>query len=164
MEVGLARSGAEPAVSLGDLIEVRHRRPMKFKALGATGIVVPAIGQGTMGIGGRFERDVSSDAECIRLLRLGVDLGLTLIDTAEVYGEGHAEELAGVALRGLRDRVVVATKFSPEHSTYEGVIRAAEGSLRRLQTDYIDLYQAHWPNPRVPIEDTMRAMEKLVDD
>jgi aryl-alcohol dehydrogenase-like predicted oxidoreductase len=137
---------------------------MKFKALGATGISVPAIGQGTMGIGGRFERDASSDAECIRLLRLGVDLGLTLIDTAEVYGEGHAEELVGVALRGLRDRGVVATKFSPEHSTYEGVIRAAEGSLRRLMTDYIDLYQVHWPNPQVPIEDTMRAMEKLVDD
>lgn len=117
-----------------------------------------------MGIGGRFERDVSSDAECIRLLRLGVDLGLTLIDTAEVYGEGHAEELAGVALRGLRDRVVVATKFSPEHSTYEGVLRSAEGSLRRLKTDYIDLYQVHWPNPRVPIEDTMRAMDTLVDD
>jgi aryl-alcohol dehydrogenase-like predicted oxidoreductase len=137
---------------------------MRFKALGATGILVPAIGQGTMGIGGRFERDVSSDTECIRLLRLGVDLGLTLIDTAEVYGEGHTEELVGVALRGLRDRVMVATKFSPEHSTYEGVIRAAEGSLRRLKTDYIDLYQTHWPNPRVPIENTMRAMEKLVDD
>ncbi|MBI5572107.1 MAG: aldo/keto reductase [Desulfomonile tiedjei] len=134
---------------------------MRFKTLGATGISVPAIGQGT---GGEFAADRSRHAEYVRLLRLGVDLGMSLIDTAEVYAGGYSEELVGEAVRGIRDRVFIATKFSPENSTYDGVLRAAEGSLRRLKTDYIDLYQAHWSNPRVPIEETAKALDRLVED
>jgi aryl-alcohol dehydrogenase-like predicted oxidoreductase len=150
-----------PAGSIGGLIEARQRRPMKFKTLGTTGILVPAIGQGT---GGEFATDRSRHADYVRLLRLGVDLGMSLIDTAEVYGGGYSEELVGEAVRGIRDCVFIATKFSPENSTYNGVLRAAEGSLRRLKTDYIDLYQAHWSNPRVPIEETARALDRLVEE
>lgn len=117
-----------------------------------------------MGIGGLFFREELDDREHIRLLQLGIELGMTLIDTAEVYGAGHAEELVGAAVQGIRDRVFIATKFSPEHSAYHDVVRSAEGSLRRLDTDYIDLYQAHWPNPQIPIEETIQALEKLVDD
>lgn len=126
--------------------------------------MISAIGQGTMGIGGYFAQDATRNVEFVKLLRLGVDLGMTLIDTAEVYGGGHSEELVGEAVRGIRDRVFIATKFSPENSTFEGIVQSAEASLRRLETDWIDLYQTHWPNPRVPIEETMRAMKKLVED
>lgn len=136
---------------------------MKLRPLGPSSTKIPAIGQGTMGIGGFFTADNSRDDEFIRLLKLGFDLGLRLVDTAEVYGAGHSEEVVGEALRGIRDKVFIATKFSPEHSTYELVIRSAEASLRRLNTGWIDLYQTHWPNPGVPIEGTMEAMEDLVD-
>lgn len=89
---------------------------------------------------------------------------MTFIDTAEAYGEGRSEELVGHAIRGIRDKVFLATKFSPENSDYDGVIRAAERSLTRLGTDVLDLYQVHWPNPNVPIATTMVALEKLVRD
>ena len=89
---------------------------------------------------------------------------MTFVDTAEVYGGGHSEELVGLAVRGIRDKVFISTKVSPENNDYEGVLRSAEGSLRRLGTDYVDLYQVHWPNPMIPIEETMRAMCKLIQD
>jgi len=142
---------------------VVYRKLMKLRALGPTDTKIPAVGQGTMGIGGYFTRDDSSDAEFIRLLKLGFDLGLRLIDTAEGYGGGHSEEIVGKAVHGIREKVFIATKCSSEHSAYDLVIRSAEASLRRLKTDWIDLYQTHWPDPRVPIEETMRAMEELVE-
>jgi len=134
-----------------------------YKSLGVSSEQVSAIGQGTMGLGGYFSRDESNDTEWICLIRLGIDLGMTFIDTAEVYGAGHTEELIGSAVRGIRQRAFIATKFSPEHSAYEEVIHAVEASLKRLNTDYIDLLQTHWRNYRVPLEDTMRAMKKLVE-
>ncbi|MCS6926116.1 MAG: aldo/keto reductase [Candidatus Binatia bacterium] len=122
---------------------------MELKPLGNTGVMVPEIGLGMWRYTGGVEP-----------LRLGVELGAFLIDTAEIYG---TEEVVGQAVRGIRDRVCLATKVSPDHLQYEAVLRAAEGSLRRLDTHYIDLYQIHWPNPYVPIQETMRAMEALVD-
>lgn len=88
---------------------------------------------------------------------------MSFIDTAEIYGRGQAEELLGsiLAETGLRDRVLVATKFSPANNAPEKVQQAAEGSLRRLKTDHLDLYQMHWPNPTVPIEETVGAMARL---
>jgi len=136
---------------------------MKYKKFGSTGVSVAAIGQGSMGVGGQFSPDVSWDEEQVAALKLGIAHGMTLIDTAEIYGGGHAEEVIGKAIEGVRDRVFVATKFSPEHSSYRDVLAAAEGSLARLKTDYIDLYQIHWPNPEVDIRETMRALEELVD-
>lgn len=136
---------------------------MRQKTLDAAGQEIAVIGQGTMGIGGYLTADHAHDEQGVKALELGIAMGMTFIDTAEVYGNGHSEELVARATKGKRKDVFIASKFSPEHSTCEAVIRAAEGSLRRLQTDYIDLYQVHWPNPSVPIEETMGAMERLVE-
>jgi diketogulonate reductase-like aldo/keto reductase len=92
-------------------------------------------------------------------LRRGIELGACLIDTAEIYG---TEDVVGQAIHVRRDQVFVATKVSGGHLRHADVLRAAENSLRRLNTDYIDLYQIHWPNAQVPIRETMRAMEALV--
>lgn len=135
---------------------------MRLVQLGQNGPRVAAIGQGTMGHGGNFSRDEVNDAESERIIRLGVHLGMTLIDTAEVYGDGHSEELVGRAVAHDRHAVVIATKFSAEHSRAGEIVTAAEGSLRRLATDYIDIYQPHWPNPKVPFEETLEAMDRLV--
>jgi len=91
-------------------------------------------------------------------------LGINFIDTAEIYGRGKSEEIVGEAIRGHREEVVVATKVSPLNLSHRGVIRAAERSLRRLGIDIIDLYQIHFPNPLFPIQNTMKAMKKLVKE
>jgi len=135
---------------------------MRYKKLGSTDIRIPAIGQGCMGVGGYLSRDGADDAARVKTLRLGIELGMTFIDTAEAYGNGHSEELVGRAVRGIRDKVFIATKFSPEHNSYDNVLQSAEGSLRRLNTEYIDLYQVHWPNPGIPLSETMRAMTELL--
>lgn len=137
---------------------------MKYKQLGRTGTEVSTIGQGTMGVGGYFTEDSSKDDSCINTLKLGIEHGMIFIDTAEAYGAGHSEELVGRAVKDNRKDVFISTKVSPEHLAYDDVLKSAEGSLRRLQTDYIDLYQIHWPNPAVPLEETLRAMDKLVED
>jgi len=137
---------------------------VEYRELGRTGWKVPVLGQGTWGIGGFYSRDESGDAEAIAALKLGIELGMTLIDTAEAYGAGHSEEVVGKAIADLKAEVFVATKVSPEHLSYESVIRSAKASLSRLNIKTIDLYQVHWPNPRIPIKETMRAMEKLVKD
>lgn len=135
---------------------------MKFKELGRSGLQIPVIGQGCMGIGGGLTQDNAHDESHIRALQLGIDLGLTFIDIAEAYGQGHAEELVGRAIEGRRDDIIISTKFSPENNGYQEVLLAAERSLKRLRTDRIDLYQVHWPNPTIPLEETMRAMEELL--
>ena len=95
-------------------------------------------------------------------LRRGVELGMNLIDTAEVYSSGRSEELVGEAVRDCRDDVFIATKVAPPHLHHDAVIRACEASIRRLGVSYVDLYQIHWPDPAVPIRETMSAMEHLV--
>lgn len=135
---------------------------MKFKTFGNTRYRIPLIGQGT-GIGGNKARSTVYDSMHVEALRLGIDLGMSFIDTAEEYGNGQAELTVAKAVKGLRDKVFISTKFSPQHSAYDDVLQAAEGSLRRLGTDYIDLYQIHWPNPRIPWEDTLKAMNALVE-
>jgi diketogulonate reductase-like aldo/keto reductase len=137
---------------------------MLYKYLGNTCTAVSVIGQGTMGIGGFFTRDSFSDGQYIEALQFGIENGLTFIDTAEAYGEGHAEELIGKAIKDKRKDVFIASKVSPEHLHYDLLIKAAEDSLIRMDTDYIDLYQIHWPNPAIPIEETLDAMEKLIKE
>jgi diketogulonate reductase-like aldo/keto reductase len=122
---------------------------MEFRKLGSSQVEVPVIGLGTWKYGGGIEP-----------LRIGIDFGASLIDTAEIYG---TEEIVGQAIRGLRDRVFIVTKVAPRHFQRSQLIAAANNSLRRLNTEYIDLYQLHWPNYTVPIEETMAAMETLVD-
>ncbi len=137
---------------------------MRYTQLGSTDVEIPVIGQGCMGVGGFFKEDRTRDEDFVRALQAGVEAGLSFLDTAEAYGAGHSEELVGQAILDRRDKVFLASKVSPEHLAYDDVLRAAERSLRRLQTERIDLYQVHWPNPRVPIAETMAAMQRLVDE
>lgn len=122
---------------------------MELKPLGNADVMVPEIGLGTWNYSGGVEP-----------LRRGIEMGAFLIDTAEGYS---TEGVVGRAIKGIRNRVFVATKVSGRHLRYEEVLKAAEGSLRLLDIDYIDLYQIHWPNSSIPIKETMCAMEDLVD-
>jgi len=126
---------------------------------------VSVIGMGTWGIGGGYwSPDYSGDDEWVRVLREGIGLGMTLIDTAEMYGGGHTEEIVGRSIRGFpREELFIVSKVWPNHARYDDVLRSARASANRLGT-YIDLYLLHWPAPDVPICETMRAMERLVDD
>ena len=108
-----------------------------------------------------IERDVES--QVIAALQLGIDLGMTLIDTAEMYGEGRAEEIVGAAIRGRRERVFLVSKVLPSNASYDGTRRACERSLKRLGVDCLDLYLLHWPGQH-PIADTMRGLESLVGE
>jgi diketogulonate reductase-like aldo/keto reductase len=130
---------------------------MVRKPFGWTGVEVPVIGQGTWMIEGGRE----AERRAVAALRLGLDLGMTHIDTAEMYGNGRAEELVGEAIAGRRQEVFLVSKVLPSNASYDGTLRACERSLRRLQTDYLDLYLLHWQG-RYPVADTMRAMESLV--
>lgn len=123
---------------------------------------VGAIGQGCMGIGGEFEKSDTSREHEVHCLKYGIELGMNFIDTASVYGNGNSEEIVGEAIKENRDEVFVATKFSPGKHNYDDVINSTEESLRRLKTEYIDLLQIHWPNPSVPLENTIGAMKSLV--
>ncbi len=122
---------------------------MEMKELGNTGVMVPAIGLGTWKYRGGNEP-----------LRKGIALSATLVDTAEMY---RNEAEVGQAIAGLRDKVFLATKVLGSNLRFDQVLRAAEQSLRLLDVDCVDLYQIHWYNRGVPITETMRAMESLVD-
>ena len=132
---------------------------MEKRELGRTREKIPVIGMGTWEIGDA--RNEGSALE-IQAIRRGIELGMTMIDTAEMYGNGNAEKLVGQAIKGMRDEVFIATKVSPQHFGYEDVLSACESSIRRLGVEHIDLYQLHWPSHEVPIEETMKAMEELV--
>ena len=122
-----------------------------------SGETIPVLGQGTWRLGvGRHSQE-----EEISALRLGIDLGLTLIDTAEMYGDGASERLVGRAIRGRRDDVFVVTKVLPHHATRRRTISACRSSLARLGTDHIDLYLLHWRGT-VPLEETIAGFTDLV--
>jgi diketogulonate reductase-like aldo/keto reductase len=124
----------------------------------ADGTVVPALGMGTWYLGEDPDRhDIQLSA-----LRTGIDIGLTLIDTAEMYGDGAAEELVGKAISGRRDDVFLVSKVLPHHGTKRGTAEACQRSLQRLGTDHLDLYLLHWRG-RVPLAETVEAFEALVD-
>src|SRR5712664_229718 len=137
---------------------------MQFRPLGRTREAIPIVGVGTWGIGGEMSLDPSRDDASIQALKLGLDLEMKFIDTAEMYAAGHSEEVVAQALEGRRDGVFVASKVSPRHFAYDDVLAAAKRSLKRLGLKQMDLYQLHWPNSRIPISETMKAMEKLVKD
>ncbi|MCW3474647.1 aldo/keto reductase [Limobrevibacterium gyesilva] len=120
------------------------------------GTEVPALGQGTWHIGDGHR----PPAEEAAALRLGIQLGMTLIDTAEMYGEGAAEQVVSAAIAGLRDRVFLVSKVYPHNATRRGTPAACERSLRRLGTDHIDLYLLHWRGG-APLAETVEAFERL---
>jgi diketogulonate reductase-like aldo/keto reductase len=121
-----------------------------------SGEEVPVLGQGTWGLG---ERPASRQDE-IDALRTGIDIGMTLIDTAEMYGDGAAEELIGEAIAGRREGIFIVDKVFPHNATRKGTVAACERSLRRLATDRIDLYLLHWRGA-VPLEETLAAFDDL---
>ena len=132
------------------LMHLGRKPPLHTKELGSTGVFLPELAIGTW----QYRNGVEP-------IRAAIELGLTFIDTAEAYG---TERLASQATQGIRNKVFIATKVSPLHFRYRDVLKAADSSLRQLNTDYIDLYQLHWPNYTVPIAETMSAMEKLCDE
>ena len=135
-----------------------------LKVLGKSEIRIPSIGMGTWGIGGYGVRDISTDKEAVAALQRGIELGMWLIDTAELYGAGHSEEVVGQAIKDFRrEEVLIISKVHDKHLRYHEVIKACQESLQRLQTAYIDLYLIHFPNYRVPLKETMGAMEELVE-
>src|SRR5262245_40392578 len=119
---------------------------------------IPVLGQGTWRMGERRR----SRKEEIGALQLGLDLGLSVIDTAELYGAGATEELVGEAIARRREDVFLVDKVLPNNASRRGTVRACEKSLRRLQTDYIDLYLLHWPGD-FPLEETVSGFQELID-
>ncbi|MZQ83233.1 aldo/keto reductase [Paenibacillus sp. 5J-6] len=140
---------------------------MKTRKLGHTGLDVSSIGLGLMGMSPGIYGTID-DEESIKTIHRALDLGVTLLDTADTYGNGHNEELLGKALKGRREQAIVATKFTfgPNWEFIGGhpdyVKKAIDESLRRLNLDYIDLYYQHRVDPNVPIEETVGAMADLV--
>lgn len=132
---------------------------MEKRELGRTREKIPVIGMGTWEIG-----DVQNEGRALEIEAIdrGIELGMTMIDTAEMYGYGNAERLVGEAIREVRDEVFVITKVSPQHLGYEDVLNSCDASIKRLGVKHIDLYLLHWPSHNVPIGETMKAMEELV--
>ena len=121
------------------------------------GTAVPALGQGTWQMG----EDPVKRADELAALQAGIDLGLTLLDTAEMYADGGSERLVGEAIRGRRAQVFLVSKAYPQNASHQRLPRACEASLQRLGTDYLDLYLLHWRG-QVPLAETAEAMERLV--
>jgi aryl-alcohol dehydrogenase-like predicted oxidoreductase len=141
---------------------------MRYKPLGDSGLMVSVVGVGCNAFGARIDAEQTN-----AVVNAAIEQGITLFDTADSYGDGASEELLGAALGSRREDVIVATKFGmgdhdAEHFGAHGgrryVRRAVEASLRRLGTDYIDLYQLHRPDPITPIEETLQAMSELVTE
>jgi len=132
---------------------------MIYRNLGNTNVKVPVLGQGTWTYG----EDKRLALEEVKALRYGIENGLILIDTAEEYGKGGAERIVAQAIQDCRKDIFLTTKVSAKNCSYKGVIEAAERSLERLKTTYIDLYLQHWPSKEHPIEETMQAFEYLVE-
>lgn len=148
---------------------------MRYKHFKNAGVDVSALTVGTWGIGGANSAGVSwgdvDTRESVAAVRRMIENGVNMVDTAPVYGEGHSEEVVGEALKGIRDKVFLTTKFgtyinhfsgtSVRDCKYNSVEREIDESLKRLQTDYIDFYVMHWPDVNTPIEETMAAVNML---
>lgn len=140
---------------------------MEDRNLGWTDLVVSRVGLGTWAMGDDFWGTVD-DQESIRTIHAAIDNGISLVDTAPAYGNGHSEEVVGQALKGRRDRAVIATKVGiqkpagklQKNLSPDSVRQEIEDSLRRLGVETIDLYQIHWPDPKTPLEDTLEVLLK----
>jgi diketogulonate reductase-like aldo/keto reductase len=128
---------------------------MRTRSFG--GVSVPIVGIGTW----QMERD--DRAQAIAAIRRALELGMTHVDTAEMYGDGRVEQMVGEAIAGQRDRVFLVSKVLPQHATYEGTRRACAASLKRLGTDHLDCYLLHWRGQQ-PLGETIRAFESLRSD
>ena len=138
---------------------------MQLRQLGRTEILISPVIMGTWQAGKAMWTDID-DNETRKAMRAALDAGINTFDTAEVYGNGHSERIIADALSDVRDQVVLASKVFSNHLKYDQVIAACNRSLKNLKSDYIDLYQIHWPpgtfgHPQVPLEETMRALNDL---
>lgn len=129
-----------------------------MRTISMAGQSIPVLGQGTWNIGD----SAGTRASEIAALRRGIDLGMTLIDTAEMYGSGRSESLVGEAIAGQRDRVCLVSKVLPSNASFEGTVRACESSLKRLGTDVLDLYLLHWRG-RYQLHEAVRGFERLLE-
>jgi len=130
-------------------------------------LILPKIGFGTWKIGGASSPNSKLDSVSMTALRSALEVGYTHFDTAEMYAEGHTEELLGEAIRGSgakRENLFITSKVWTGNLKYDSVMQACDASLRRLKMDYIDLYLIHWPQTGMKLEDTFRALNKLVQD
>lgn len=134
---------------------------METTVLGRTGIEVSRLCIGCWQAAGW---STSDDERFVRTVKHALDAGLNFLDTAEGYGRGHSEELVAKAIAGRRDQVVIATKFGPNHSAPGSLRETLETQLKRLKTDYIDVYQQHWPPKQPPLTETVAELEKLKDE
>lgn len=140
---------------------------MRFQSLGKSELKISTIIMGTFQAGKDKWAGID-DTLTSGAIRAAFEAGITTFDSAEAYGKGHSERILGAALGDVRDQVVLATKVSPNRLRYDQVLNACHSSLKNLRTDYIDLYQVHWPSGSfggevVPVEETMAAMNKLKD-
>ncbi|HKY56008.1 MAG TPA: aldo/keto reductase, partial [Anaerolineales bacterium] len=138
---------------------------MKYENVG--NLSIPKLGFGTWKIGGGSYADPKLDSTSLTALRAALEIGYTHFDTAEMYGGGHTEELLGQAIRGVginRETLFITTKVMPSNLKYNDILRACENSLQRLKMEYIDLYLIHWPSAGMRLEDSFRALNKLVRD
>ena len=127
-------------------------------------ISMPILGFGTWEMGGRQSPDKSEDDKFVRAMQLALENGIRHIDTAAIYGNGHTEELVARAIKTYnREKLLITSKVPGDQLAYHDVINAAHNSLKRLQTAYLDLYLLHWPDPDVPIEETMKAINELLE-
>ena len=134
---------------------------MKKSELKKSGIQVSGLALGTWAYSGANVWGESDNKAAVETIHCALDRGVNLIDTANRYGNGTSEKVVGEALKDRRSKAVLATKLYTDELRYADVIASCEASLKRLQTDYIDLYQIHWPNPDIPVEETFRAFEDL---
>jgi aryl-alcohol dehydrogenase-like predicted oxidoreductase len=143
---------------------------MKYRTLGHTGLIVSELALGSMQFGGKMNMGNLGQEDTTRMVELALDRGINFIDTADVYSLGESETLLGNALKGIREEIVLATKvrlpmggnFNRSGATRVNIMREVEGSLRRLHTDYIDLYQVHGWDSNTPLEETLRTLDDLV--
>lgn len=133
---------------------------MEKRQLGKSGVEVSVLGLGTWPMGGEWWGG-SDDEESIRTIHRALELGITLIDTAEGYGKGHSEEVVGRGLEGRRSQAIIADKVAPNHLEPAQIRQAFADSCRRLQTDYLDVYFIHWPNIDIPLGPAMEELEKM---
>src|SRR5258707_3934438 len=143
---------------------------MRYRKLGNTGLIVSSVALGTMQFGGKMNMGNLGQEDTTRMVKLALDRGINFIDTADVYSLGESETLVGNALKGVGGEIVLDTKvrlpmsdnFNRSGASRVNIMREVEGSLRRLQTDYIDLYQVHGWDSNTPLEETLRTLDGLV--
>lgn len=136
---------------------------MQYRKLGRTDIKVSTFALGCWPFSGGAVWGAQKDDASLATVHAALDAGINFFDTSEAYGDGHSEVVLARGLTGRREEAIIATKIAPVHLGSDEVEKSCDRSLRNLQTDYIDYYQIHWPNREIPIEETMAALERLLE-